>query len=375
MKKQTTILTCLFFHCFFLWSQQFIKTTTPVTEEFLQNVPGRWLDFGSGGIAKISKQQQQEIFSRLDKIHQFVFNAYPSPVGVDAAQSRHTTDQQFAYQVKLDHLENGDTHESLINGVPVVEYWYTAYFGRYSHGRSEYEMLAGLPREDAEWFFVYANSLTFLEAGPSEMNIDGRKIQMMPVVKGTWKGYTLYIPETGSGKMMILLHRDGMLPYTLVTRKQFLDLSISYFNNMFDRWISDIDNTAKTFIDAGMTDAQTIKEKKENLQNQKKNVLKHYNDELAATTAAGLLDAPAIIPLGLCDPDVTRAIFTTQEAGGRLLVTESPEYIRKDLPKYVPQLFVLEFEGQAWSAKQKNDPLKIVYANFPIEKLQAMIDK
>jgi len=377
VKKQVTILTFLFFHCFCLWSQQFVKIATPCSEEFLQNVRGRWLDFGAGLNANISKNQQQEIVNRLDKIHQFVFNSYPSPVGVDAGQERHTTDEQFAYQVKLDHLANGNTTESWINGVPVVLYWYVAVFGKYSCGRDKYEMLRGLPSEDHETFCVYANSLNFVTDGPYEMNIDGRKIKMMPVVKGKWKGYTLYTPEPGSGKTMVLLHRDGMFPYIPVTRKQYLDLSISYLNQMFDTMIADIDKNAKMFTAAGMADLQTLKEKKEGYQKTKREVLKYYKDELTATTAAGLLDSSAIINgySAMCDVSTTYPIFATEATGGRLLVIANPTYIRKDLPKYIPQFFALSFEETAWTPRQKNDPLKAVQESFPIEKLQAMIDK
>jgi len=35
----------------------------------------------------------------------------------------------------------------------------------------------------------------------------------------------------------------------------------------------------------------------------------------------------------------------------------------------------LTFEEREWAAKLKKDPLKAVKENFPIEKLQAMIDK
>jgi hypothetical protein len=252
-----------------------------------------------------------------------------------------------------------------------------AVFGKYGCVYNDnHKMMRGLPSEDVEGFSVYANKFTFLqESAFYEMNIDGRKIQMMPVVKGTWKGYTLYTPETGSGKTMVVLHRDGMLPYIPVTRKQYLDRSIISLANMFDKMIADIDENAKKLIDAGLTDPQTLKKNKENYQKQKKDVLQHYNDELAATAAAGLLDAPAVIPLIIGDTDPSRPIFTTEEAGGRLLVTENLAYMRKDLPKYIPQFFVLTFEEASWTPSQKKDPLKLVEENFPIEQLQAMIDK
>ncbi|PWT93273.1 MAG: hypothetical protein C5B54_02160, partial [Acidobacteria bacterium] len=326
MNKQITILAFLF-NCSIIWSQKVIKIATPCTEEFLQSVPGRWIRPGDGLHANISKQQQQEIFNRLDKVHQFVFDIYPSPLGVDAVQTRFTTDEKFAYQVKFDQLPDGNTSENFVNGVPVVFYSYTAFFCKYECGRDKYEMMPGYPSESGEQVTVVANSLSFLprsSGGPYEMNIGGIEIRMMPVVKGTWKGYTLYTPQGGSGVTWVLLHRQGMFPYTPVTRKQYLDLCISYFNKDYDKQLASIDATAKAFIDGGMNTAQGIKEQKEALQKQKKEVLKHYQDGLAATTAAGLSDAPAIIPLTMCDMDPRSPIFTTQAAGGRMLVTENP---------------------------------------------------
>jgi len=58
-----------------------------------------------------------------------------------------------------------------------------------------------------------------------------------------------------------------------------------------------------------------------------------------------------------------------------MLATENPAYFRKDLPKYTPQLFVLLLERDGWLYTPKNEPIKLLEENFPIEKLQAMIDK
>jgi hypothetical protein len=377
MKKQIIILSFLFFTCIFLWSQNFVKITSPCTAEYLRNLAGRWIQLDVL-YAKISKQQQQEIFNRLDKIHQFVFTIYPSPLGIDAIGSRFTSDDEFAYQVKIDHLPEGRIHETFVNGTPVVIYSYTAKFSQHSCGRNTYEMRTGYPREEGSIVKVVANSLVLLphsQRGPGEMSIEGREIRTMPVVKGKWKGYTLYTPETGSGVTMVLLHREGMLPFIPVSRKQYLDLSISYLNKWYDKMVADIDKNAKAFIDAGMTDSQSIKEQKEKLQKQKDLVLRHYRDELTTTTAAGLQETPAILFGIMCDPVPTNPIFSTEAAGGRMLTTENPAYFRRDLPKYIPQFFVLSFEKHNWPFAPKEDPMKLLDENFPVEKLQAMIDK
>jgi hypothetical protein len=56
-----------------------------------------------------------------------------------------------------------------------------------------------------------------------------------------------------------------------------------------------------------------------------------------------------------------------------MLITENPAYIRKDLPKHVPQILVLYWSWSDWEP-QKNIA-RIVEESFPIEKLEAMIDR
>ena len=372
MKKQIIIILLLFYSAF-SWSQQFVKTTTPCNDELLKNTAGRWIHWGDPWYAKVSKQQEQEMYNRLEKIHQFVFAIYPSPFGIDVAWGRNSSDEEFAQQVRSDPLPDGSERDDFYNGIPMVAYSYTAEFHPYWCKDGEYRMLRGYPSEEAAIVQVYANFIKgFLlhdDGSREEMKIDGRKIRLMPPVKGKWKGYTLYHPEAGSGVTRVLLHREGMLPYKPVTRKQYLDLSIGYFNKWYDKMIADIDQTAKAWgIKLDPAD-------KEKIVNQKKNVLKHYKDELEASTAAGLLDTPAIITTVMGDIDTGYPIFASETAGGKMVVTENPAYIRKELPNYIPQFFVVTFGTFPWEFTLKEDPMKLMEEKFPIEKVQAMIYK
>jgi hypothetical protein len=204
------------------------------------------------------------------------------------------------------------------------------------------------------------------------MRVDGRPIKMMPVLMGKWKGYDLYSPENGSSRKMVLLHREGMLPYIPVTRKQYLDKSIECLQRFFDKSIKAYEQPE------GFVALMDKKEKDEQIKKQQKlrdDVLKYYRDELDATTKAGLLEAPAII-FGDIMPVLTQyPIFTTQEKGGKMLVTENPAYIKKDLPKYIPQLIIYRMEYGRIGPDPAKDPYKLFEQDFPIEKLQAMIDK
>jgi len=253
-------------------------------------------------------------------------------------------------------------------------------FCAYHCGREPNEIMRGRGCETGTNFGVVMNSLEGFfsrllidEDYMEMMRIDGRPIRMMPVFKGKWKEYDLYSPEIGSGLSMVLLHRDGILPYIPVTRKQYLDRCIEWLEQFFDKGLKSVENPE------GLAVLMDKKEKDEQAKKYKKlrdDVLKYYRDELDATTKAGLLDSPAIIFGGLMAHILIKyPIFITQADGGRLLVTENPAYIKKDLPKYIPQIIVYTM----WNAKDGPDPAlnpyHLYYRDFPIEKLQAMIDK
>jgi hypothetical protein len=371
MKKQVIILILLFFTCPVIYAQKWIKTTSPCNDELLKNTPGEWIHWGDPWYAKLSKQQELEVRNRVATIHQFVFSLTPTLSGIDAAWGIHSADYEFAQQARIEHITGAQSRTNYYNGIPLVQYTYSVGFFEYSCGRSGVpnEMRKGYPREDGASLSVSVNTLNkFLlrdYGGVEGMQIDGRNIKLMPPVKGKWKGCTLYHTEYGDA---VLLHRDGMLPYIPVTRKQYLELAMHYFNKFYD-------DNIKAYNDLGALIDK--KQKEENIKTQQKqrdDVLKYYTDELAATTKAGLLDSPAIV-LDFLSPLTQYPIFTPATEGGYTLVTENSAYFRKEVPKYIPQLFVLFSARIRWLFIPKNDPMDIIEANFPIEKLQAMIDK
>lgn len=372
MKKQLTILLLSFFSCTCNYAQTWIKLTSPCNVEFLKNVPGEWIHRGDPWYAKVSKQQEQEIRKRVTTIHQFLFNLLPTIHGFDAAWGIHSSDYEFAPQSTREQVTADQSRQKFFNGIPLVQYTYSVKFCEYSCGRAGVanEMRKGYPREEGAVVSISANTLNqFLlrdYGGTEGMQIDGRNIKMMPPAKSKWKGYTLYDGDDGD---MVLLHRNGMLPYIPVTRKQYLELCISYFTIFYDNEIAEY---VKLTTLMGMKPDLSYKEETEK---QKKNVLKYYQDELTATTNAGLLDTPAIVLIYL-NPSSNYSIFVSETEGGHMLVTESPSYFRKDLPNYIPQLFLLRYYGcSVWQFTPKEDPMGVFEEKFPIEKLQAMIDK
>ena len=309
--KNQVFLSLLCFLYFNTWSQQFVKTTTPCNNELLKKTAGRWIKTGEAYHAKISQQQQKEIQNRLNAFHQLMFNLYPSPVAFDAIPSFCTDDKE-------------------LNGDATVYYSYTGFFCAYTCGRETYEMMRGYPRESGTEMSIHVNFLEniFLHSITDKplietMRIDGRPIKSMPVLVGKWKGYDVYVPETGSGEKIVLLHRLGVLPYIPVTRKQYLEKCLVFLPKFFAPDPNGLKN-----VELWGGDKKAYEEQLKKMEKIKDDVLKYYQAELRATTSTGLLDSPAIISGGMADIGTSNPIFTTQASGGRMLVTVAPSYIK-----------------------------------------------
>lgn len=370
MKKQLTILFFLFI-CSSSLSQNFIKSAVPCNDTLMQKITGRWIKVRDNvNTENLSKIQVQEMLKRSNQIQELAVKTYPTPIGVDAAWFPSLSEELFASQLKFSKTSGGDSKYDFVNSIHVGYSSYACDFLKYSCGRNPYEIRTGWPGETTTHLFVYGNNLNnFFILNQLEpvlrqiMCIDARPIRMMPTIKGTWKGNTLYSPEAGSVANIVLLHRDGMLPYIPVTRKQYLERCIDYIPKFYEPNLKSLEL---------IPDKQQRDEMVRNSQKQKEGQLKRYKDELEASTKAKLLDAPAIIPFYICEIG-NNPIFSTDETAGHMLVTENPAYIHKDLPKYVPQFIVMAWSCGDWKPQQ--DVCKAVNEYFPVEKLQSMIDK
>lgn len=379
MKKQLTILLLFFFSCHLAWNQgRFVKTTTPCDDELLLKTPGAWLASSKRYSTKTTQQELQQIENRLNTIRQLTQNIYPKPMGFDAVNTYYASDANFASQIKIQHTPVG-FRNSFINGIPTILYTYVVKFcGYVCSARTPNEIAKNPGCETGPVISVDINGLEsfFWEFRLDDhyvdiMRIEGKPIRMMPVLAGKWKGYDLYSPEAGSGDKMVLLHREGILPYIPVTRKQYLERSIEYFQRFFANTLKAAENPEglNLLMDKNQRDEQTKK-----LQKYRDDLLKYYRDELDATTKAGLLEMPAITVEGIGDMDISNPIFTTKENGGILLVTENPHYWKRDLPEYIPQVIIYMWNGEIGPDPTKN-PCYLYHQDFPILSLQAMIDK
>jgi hypothetical protein len=228
---------------------------------------------------------------------------------------------------------------------------------------------------------IRANDLEILNenyAAGDEWRIDGRPIKRKMFAAGNWKGYEMMTSVGGiyanpASEHYVLISRDGKLPYIPVTRKQFLDRAIQYITRYYEELIqTTIQNNQDLPVQIRLSQEELNKQKDQYIIS-KNEALKKLKDAMEKTTKDGLLDAPAVVRI---DPLLMNEgpVFQSEADGGCMLTTENPNYFRKDLPKYVPQFFVIEL----MPGDPKHNNLNFrnsIEENFPVEKLKAMIDK
>jgi len=387
------------------YSQNNIATKERCTDVMAQNAGGRWIKSTDLGTVN-----SKEAYNRLDEIQNMILKLYPQPTGVDAVWHRAAGMSYFGNKLNPKKWPDGRVTFEYSNLPHFIKYYYSAGFFRYS---CEYNktntMVPGYPGETGTWLTITANETlgpVSEVASDDKWTINGLPVRMRPPVLKTIRGFEVQYPEPGSNTRYVLIRRNGVLPYIPVTRKQYLDQCIIYHTKLWDEMISgfvqlpvrsaeeqekekkakldkfqkDFGNDPKRlksavdyYLSGYQTDQQQRDEKVRNAKKNKEDELKKFSDELEKTTNDGLLDAPAVVGI---DPLLMNQgpVFQSEAEGGCLLATENPNYFRKELPKYVPQLFVIEL--MAGDPQHSNMNFKnVIEENFPIEKLKAMIDK
>jgi hypothetical protein len=355
--------------------------TIPVscTEGFINSYKGKWLIHNPALGPTSVNEYHDEAVKRLNQIQNLVYQTYPQPMGSDAAWNGSFGKTSFADEVKYE-LVNGDEWEAhAIIKNPIYRYTYGLVLcDWFCFG--EKQIKNGYPEAMGAGLVIKANSLEILNEDflpGNEWILDGRPIKKKMFTIAKLRGLDVMAGVGGiyadaADSHFLLISRQGMLPYIPITRKQYLDRAVLFITRTYDEL------TKKMLKNNGELPPQ-FRSPQEEIANQiasntkaKNSALKKLHDELEKTTQEGLLDAPAVVRL---DPLFTTEgpVFLPESEGGCLLATENPNYLRKDLPKYAPQFFVIEvtWRNLGWSMEFK----KIIEENFPLDELQALIDK
>jgi len=283
--------------------------------------------------------------------------------------------------VKFVQVEDRDPEETKTKINPAYRYRYSCILFPWLCTENPNEIMNMYPEGSSGSIVISADQLEILNenyADGDEWRIDGRPIKRKMFAAGNWKGYDMMssvggIYANAASEHYVLISRDEILPYIPVSRKQFLDRAIQYVTRSYDELIKKILQANEALPVQFRSPQEEIDRQKAQNTKAKNEALKKLNDALEKTTKDGLLGAPAVVRI---DPLLMNEgpVFQSEAEGGCLLATENPNYFRKELPKYVPQFFVIEL--LAGEPKHSNMNFKeIIEKNFPIEKLKAMIDK
>jgi len=373
--------------------------SVPCTDSFLLSIKGKYHFEGNSINTSVldSKTHSPEIIKRGNAIHKAVMEALPQPPGMEANWKTMSGQYRFAHDSEY------------AKGIHTYHFRYSClYFDYYCWKKSATVTELHVDGETGNWIVVDVNGGNPGLGGGEmidSMVLNGQPVyRMRPVVK-KWRDYEI-LHDANGGDSYLLIHRNGVLPYIPVTRKQYFDYRIPYIDKMYDRlligalgtivvrspeeqettkkkWLDKIDKdyannptkreaARKNYLDSYRPDEFYREQAKEKFLKGKAAMMKRYKDELEKTSREGLLDAPAIIS-GIIDAEGEIPLFTTEPERGGMLVTENPNYFRKDLPKYVPQLIWLHWNWHDTPAGRNME--KLIEEIIPVEKLQAMIDK
>jgi hypothetical protein len=369
-----------------------------------------------GGKVQIStneyapKSMLPEFIKRIDAIHNLMLEAYPEGVGTKPWYSR---------SVWLNAPFAKDQTYSFMYGSGYPFYYCSQNFS--SNEDAKDEKLKFMESHYNTLLNIYANHLpeALLQGANDNFEINGKQVYPMAALVGKWKGFNVFRHRGDSPyEMVVVISRDGKeLPFIHVTRKEYLDHMIAMNTKMKQdfltqenpeapplltpqqeeekkkKGLADIDKNIinptwrekakKEYLDNYKTSRQLREEYYNNLTATFDTEIKKYKDELS-NTADSLLKSPAVVG-GITESHINGSdsqVFGTEKEGGITLVTENPNYIKKNLPRYVPQYFVMYWQWWGLNAETTVRRFaapeyfaKMISEKFPVEKLQALLDK
>ena len=348
----------------------------PCNDDIIMNVKGSWKKAPDFHI-------DPRVISRVDKMQQLLQTAYPQPKGMEAKW----------YRSGPEYPEKKGP----------VSFELRAKFFSYYCNKNVNKLLLDAGNAD---FDIWANHLGSFAEKNDKFLIQNLPVYLLKKKTRDFKGFPLYEDifngNTGnSGTIMLMMTRLEQLPYTHVTKKQYLQKFLEE-QDKFYQVIADMNNKMPVLSDAeeeaykkkeldriekngdpvvGKERAKkyflqnyiSSKQKKENALKESKGV---YNGnckaakDLLSNASVAELAKPALFKDLSYDASFTGF---ANEKDGRELVLLNPGYFNPKLPDNVPQFIIVLW---AWKNETPCHYLRDqLEANFNFSALQQMIDK
>ena len=365
----------------------FINTSfaqEPCNDDIIMNIKGKWK---KNSDANMKGTQTVPIITRLNKMQQLLQAAYPEPRGIEAS---------WYYSME------GNS----INKNASLPYTFNALFKAYYCNTNYKKLLLG--DETGTWFYVWANRFGWFAREYEKFPVENKPVYLLTKKTGELNGFPLYAgndnvtSNTGTRfSKTILITRPGQLPYTPVSRKQYLIAFLKWKEDFEKKYV---DATAKMVIwsdaeeeankqkqlEKAMKSARpdeayqeraknnflrnyvTAKQRKQNditsIETHYQQDIKPAKDYLANTSEEDLIK-PAYIGPG--SYSIYFKNFAT-ESEGNMMVQVNESYFNNKLPTYVPQFLVVYWQ---WDTKKASIDFANHIDNFNFKALKEMIDK
>lgn len=331
--KESRVILCLIFICVFCLT---VFNQTPCTKEMAYQTVGTWGKQRKDDLAmadrSFPKEQFKPVLAKAQKVVELFMKASPEFKGIEAKAQRSIRGDS--------HLPNGALPFRLDVG-----------YGSYiCVGNDTYKV------EDRGKIIVYGgygyttvffnglrDVLESVQEGSPFLTTDGEEIFEFKKELGEFKGFPMIQPliRDEDTHEAIIIAPDNRLPYKSVTREQFMQAKLKFYQSQNQSGLFSKDIAALDSMIGNMSFAER--------------------------------QSPAIVRDITASPGRTK-LFVTEAEGGRHLVTIDKSFFNPKLPREAIQFITVH-----WSWNNKNVPkveaIRQFKENFDFEALKQMLGK
>ena len=357
----------------------------PCNDEIIMAVKGNWTKRPD---ANMKGTQTAQIINRIDKIQQLLQAAYPEPRGIVAKW----------YRSMGGHYSSIDKNS--------VSYELNAMFFTWYCNIHVKKLLLGT--EASNGLDVWVNKFKWFASEDKTFLIAGRPVYLFTKQLGELNGFPLYAGNNNSASntgttfsKTILISRPGQLPYTPVSRKQYL---LVFFKNKETWQKSYVESLLKIPVRNDAEEEAYKQQQLERVVNQEKteqtkekakaNFLRGYTTQkqrqqadIERSEKVYQQDIKAAMDYlaNTSDSELTKPAYMennsyassfrefAKENEGMMMVQVNSSYFNNKLPAYTPQFLVVYWH---WNTEKPSiDFANQVENNFNFNALQAMLDK
>ncbi len=377
--KQITPLFFLLLFANNLFAQE------PCHDDIIMAVKGKWIKRSD---ANMKAGNQAQVISRIDKMQQLLQAAYPEPMGIEAGWYR----------------SMGGNNSSVSS--TAESYVLNALFKTYYCNTNLKKMLLGT--ETGNWFYVWVNKFSWFAEKDEKFLVENKPIYLLTKKLGEINGFPLFAGKdngtsnTGTRfSKTILISRPEQLPYTPVSRKQYL---LVFLKNKEDGQKSYVESLLKMPVRSDAEEEvykqqqlERVVSQAQNEQSKEKvkaNFLRGYKtarqrqledinrvkevyqrdikaaQDYLSNTSVEEIAKPAYMENTSYYGSFRRF---AAENEGMMMVQVNNEYFNNKLPAHAPQFFVVY-----WSWNTEKPSLNFanrIENNFNFNSLQQMLDK